>query len=104
MASYRARANAIYKFVVEVRRLMEQQIDASPTDKVVVIGLAVESANKLLYCFMLSQEMFDDIDALLNDHLDISPEPQSITSLYLRSLGVVRRLEAHAHGWVQKYS
>lgn len=82
---------------------MEQQIDATPSDKAAVIGLAVETANKLLYCFMLSQEMFDEIDGLLNDHLDIAPEPQPIAALYVRSLGVVRRLERHAHEWVEKY-
>lgn len=104
MASYRARATAIYSLVVQLRRLMEQQIDAIPSDKAALISLAVETTNKLLYCFMLSQEMFDQIDALLNDHLEIAPEPQPIAALYIRSLDVVRQLEGHAHEWVVKYS
>lgn len=82
---------------------MEQQVDASPSDKAAVIGLAVEACNKLLYCFMLSQQMFDQIDELLNDHLDIKPEPQPIAALYVRALRVVRQLETHAHEWVVKY-
>jgi hypothetical protein len=104
MASYRARATAIHQLVVQVRRLMEQQIDGTPSDKAAVISLAVETSNKLLYCFMLSQEMFDRIDELLNDHLEVVAEPQRIASLYVRALDVIRQLEGHAHEWVVKYA
>jgi hypothetical protein len=83
---------------------MEQQIDATPGDKTVLISFAVEAVNKLLYCFMLSQEMFDQIDKRLNDHLGISPEPHPISMLYLQVLEVVRELEEHARSWVIKYS
>ena len=104
MASYRARAVAIHNLVVNLRSQMEQYVDGSPADKAVLISMAVETTNKLLYCFMLSHEMFDRIDQLLNDHLNVQPNPQAISLLYLRTLGVVRQLERHASGWVAKYS
>ena len=69
-----------------------------------MIELSVEVINKLLYCFLLSQEMFDRIDELLNDHLDIPATPQAITLLYLRVLAVVREVERHAYEWVVKYT
>lgn len=103
MASYKARANAIYRLVVQLRRRLEQHVDATPTDKLVLISLAVEAVNKLLYCFLLSQDMFDQIDRLLNDHIDVPAEPNAIAVLYVRALDVVRQLEGHAHAWVCKY-
>lgn len=104
VASYRARALAIHDVVVQLRRDLEHCVDATPTDKAVMISLAVETTNKLLYCFLVSQEMFDQIDDLLNDHLDVVAEPQPIAALYLRTLSVVRQLENHTHAWVVKYS
>jgi|GEM_PF-5856023 len=104
MASYRARAVAIHRLIVNLRGQMEQYVDGSPADKAVLISMAVEATNKLLYCFMLSQDMFDSIDRQLNDHLNVTPEPQAISALYLRALDVVRQLEQHASAWVAKYS
>lgn len=103
MASYRARAIAIHDLVANLRRTLEQQLDAGPADKAVLIELSVEVVNKLLYCFLLSQEMFDRIDELLNDHLAIAATPHEIAILYLRVLSVVRQVERHAHAWVVKY-
>jgi hypothetical protein len=104
MASYLARAVAIHQFVSTLRRTLEQHVGASATDQAELISLAVESTNKLLYCFLISQEMFDKIDALLNDHLDVQAEPHAISILYLRTLAVVRQLEKHAAVWVMKYN
>lgn len=104
VASYRARAVAIHDLVVHLRRDLERYVDSTPANKAVMISVAVETTNKLLYCFLVSQEMFDQIDDLLNDHLDVAAEPQPITALYLRTLNVVRRLENHTHAWVVKYS
>lgn len=83
---------------------MEQYVDGSPADKAILISTAVEATNKLLYCFMLSQEMFEQIDQQLNNHLKVRPEPQAISLLYVRTLDVVRQLERHASNWVEKYS
>lgn len=104
MASYRVRAVAIYNLVATLRRKLEQSIDAAPADKAALIDVSVEIVNKLLYCFLLSQEMFDRIDELLNDHLEIPATPQAIAALYLRVLTVVRQVERHAHEWVVKYT
>jgi hypothetical protein len=103
MASYRVRATAIYTLVADLRRTLEQQIDAGPADKAALIDVSVEIVNKLLYCFLLSQELFDRIDELLNDHLQVEATPHAISMLYLRVLGVTRQVERCAHQWVVKY-
>lgn len=103
MASYRVRATAIYTLVADLRRTLEQQVDAGPADKAALIDVSVEIVNKLLYCFLLSQDLFDRIDELLNDHLQVEATPHAISMLYLRVLGVVRQVERCAHQWVVKY-
>lgn len=104
MASYKARAVAIYTLLVRLRRDLESHVDAAPTDKLVLIEFAVEATNKLLYCFALSQPLFDSIDDVLNRHIDVRADPQQIEHLYQRVLSIVRQLESSAGAWVQKYN
>lgn len=104
MASYKVRAVAIHNLVVNLRRTLEREIDSTPANKAALIDVSVEIVNKLLYCFLLSQEMFDQIDELLNDHLSVPATPQSIQHLYLRVLAVVRQVEQKSQAWVVKYS
>lgn len=104
MASYKVRAVAIHNLVVSLRRTLEREIDSTPANKAALIDVSVEIVNKLLYCFLLSQEMFDQIDELLNNHLNVPATPQSIQHLYLRVLAVVRQVEQKSQAWVVKYS
>jgi hypothetical protein len=104
MASYKARSVELHSIAVELRENLERNINVSPGDQALLIALAVEVVNKMLYSFLISQEMFDNIDTLLNDHLDIKPEPHEVANLYLRVLGVVRELERHTAKWVTRYS
>ena len=104
MASYRARALAIHSLVKQYRHELESTLARSLSDKMLAIELGVDIANKLLYCFLISQEMFDQIDEQLNQYVTtVKAEPHAINMMLLRVLDVFRQLEAHSRRWVDHY-
>jgi len=73
-------------------------------DRMVVIDAGVEIVNKLLYCFLVNQELFDSIETSLNRHYrSIRPTPSSINVVFFILMSVVLRFERRANEWVVKY-
>lgn len=104
MASYRARALAIHSLVTAYRREIEAVFARPVSDRLHAIEVGVEIVNKLLYSFLLSQELFDGIDEQLNRHVaTLTPEPHAVNMLLLRLLDTFRDLEACSRQWVERY-
>jgi len=105
MSSYAARALAIRDIATDLRHRMEWAAGAGTIgDRMVVIDAGVEIVNKLLYCFLVNQELFDSIETSLNRHYrSIRPTPSSINVVFFILMSVVLRFERRANEWVVKY-
>ncbi len=104
-AQYSTRAVAIHELVIQLRRRLEIASVGTVTDKMALIDLGVEVVNKVLYCFLVSQELFDQVESCINPkYRKLSPNPNVINRFFVTLLGVVRSLEESARFWVQKYA
>jgi len=104
-SAYAERALAIHGIARGLRHKMELTAGAGTiADKMLLIETGVEIVNKILHCFYVSQEMFDEIDTILNRFFrTLVPTPSSINRMYVRLMNVVRCFERYAVEWVKKY-
>jgi hypothetical protein len=73
-------------------------------DKQVLLDFAVEAINKLLYSFLINQDMFDNMGALLNDTYEkIEAIPESVNNMFIQTRKVLAQFEEHVDGWVTKH-
>lgn len=103
-ASYSARALAIQSLTVDLRRKLELASIGTIVDKMAAIDLGVEVVNKILYCFLVSQELFDSVERIINPYYQaLQPVPSVIDRFFNLLISVVRSLEAQAVIWVKRY-
>ena len=104
-SAYADRAVVIHGIARGLRRKMEMTAGVGTmADKIILIEAGVEIVNKILFSFHINQELLDSIDDTLNRFVRLlTPTPSSINRLFVRLMGIVRRLEHYAVEWVRKY-
>jgi hypothetical protein len=104
-ASYVDRAVAIQDLTYSLRRRFELASVGAIADKMAVIDLGVEVVNKVLYCFLVSQELFESVEKTINPtYQSLRPIPAAIDRFFVMLLSVICVLERRAAAWVKKYS
>ncbi len=105
MSAYAERATAIQAIATDLRLRMEvASVCGTIADKMAVIDLGVEIINKILTCFLVSQELLDSIDQKLNCYYTaLDPSPSSVIRAFYALMSVVRDVEVKAAEWVKRY-
>lgn len=105
MSAYAARATAIQSITTDLRHRMEiASVCGTIADKMVVIDLGVEILNKILACFLVSEEMLVDLDQTLNRYYrGLTPQPSSVIRVFYTLMSFVCALEKKAIEWVERY-
>lgn len=104
-SSYAVRADAIQSIAIGLRRRLELASVGTVSDKMSVIDASVEVINKILYCFLVSQELYDSVEDTLNRfYRDLQPIPSAIDRMFNIVVKFVHQFEQTAAEWVAKYA